>query len=519
VELHVVPVLHTGLGERIDDAALAVDDGRVHAVGPRAAVFSDCWRRGVAVVEHNGAILPGFVDAHVHLLRSARDAGAVDCRPPAVTTIAGLCRAVADRAATLSLDTWVDACGYHELDLAEQRHPTSAELDRAGAGRPVRLRHRSGHGAVVSQLGLRVLGIDSSTADPPGGRIERGGDGRPTGMLTGRAVAMLRLTHDFSALAADVATLGERWLSLGITTVCDAGPENDERRLHTMVDLVRSGTLRLRVVLMRGAGDALVDEEIAPPWIIPDDVRPRLRAGPVKFMLRHSLGDVHPPGAEVIAAVGALGRAGWACAIHAASLETIAAAIAAVEEAGAVAAPPGPRHRIEHASLLPDALVARLRRSGAAVVTHPLFVADHGDRYLLDEVEHPPAWLYRCRALLDAGVDVAAGSDAPVVAPSPLRSIAAAMSRRTSSGRVISGAECVTFEAALAMHTSTAARVCGADDLGALRRGAAADFVVVPADPARLAVDELAALPVTATYLGAVLVAGSAAPATEFLPC
>ncbi|HEV3124505.1 MAG TPA: amidohydrolase family protein, partial [Candidatus Dormibacteraeota bacterium] len=455
----------------------------------------------------------GFVDAHVHLLRSARDADAVDCRPPRVTSVADLLGAIAERARTAAPSAWVDAAGYHELDLAERRHPTSAELHAAGDGHPVRLRHRSGHGAVVSPLGLQKLGIDASTADPPGGRIERDADGRPTGMLTGRAVSLLRRSH--ATLADDVAALCDDWLAMGITTVCDAGPDNDESRMHTFVDLARSGSLRLRLVLMRGAADALVKGEVASPWRIPDDVRHRIRAGPVKFLLTHTGGSVHPAAADLVDSVAALSRAGQPCAIHAASLETIAAAISAVEEARG----DGVRHRIEHASLLPDALLERLQHSGAAVVTHPLFVANHGDRYLLDESEHPTAWLYRCGALLDAGIDVAVGSDAPVVAPSPLRSIAAAMTRRTLSGRVIAPEECISFDEALPMHTANAARICGAGDLGVLRPGAAADFVILPRDPARLPADELGALPVTATYLGAILVAGSAAPATEFLPC
>jgi predicted amidohydrolase YtcJ len=468
MELHLVPVLYTGTGERIDDAALVTDGGDIKAVGLRAAVVADASLAGVPAIEHEGAILPGFVDAHVHLLRSARDADAVDCRPPRITSIAELLGAISDRARTAARSAWVDAAGYHELDLVERRHPTSEELHAAGDGHPVRLRHRSGHGAIVSPLGLQMLGIDSSTEDPPGGRIERDVDGRPTGMLTGRAVSLLRRSH--ATLAEDVAALCDDWLAMGMTTVCDAGPENDESRMRAFVDLARGGSLRIRLVLMRGAADALRDGKAAPQWTIPDDVRHLLRAGPVKFLLTHTGGNVHPAAADLAVTAS-------------------------------------------------HALLERLQHSGAAVVTHPLFVAIHGDRYMLDESEHPTAWLYRCGALLDAGIDVAVGSDAPVVAPSPLRSIAAAMTRRTLSGRVIAPEECVSFDEALPMHTANAARICGADDLGVLRPGAAADFVVLPRDPAQLAAEELAALPVTATYLGAVLAAGTAAPATEFLPC
>ena len=512
--VHTAPVLHTGDGGRLEDAAVAVRAGRVLEVGPRAAVLDAA--PGAEVIAHAGCILPGFVDAHVHLLRSARDLAAVDCRPPAVATIGQLLAAVRGGADRLGPDAWVDAAGYHEADLAERRHPTAAELDRAARGRPVRLRHRSGHGAVLSTAALLRLGIGPATPDPPGGRIERDGEGVPTGMLYGTAVRLARRAHDPADTARLLARLSRAWLERGITSVCDAGPENDLAHLEAVRDFAASGSLGLRVVVMRGAADALADLR---PWPSPSPPDGMVRAGHVKYMIRHAHGLPSPTPEQVVEDVVRLAGAGFGVAIHAAGLEAVTAAVSAVEAAGP--RPAGsPPHRIEHCTLLPDPLLERLRRSGAAGVSHPLFVERHGDRYLLDPVEHPPQWLYRIGSLVAAGVPVAAGSDAPVTPPAPLESIAAAMRRRTGRGVVIGAAETVDLATAIRLHTAAAADVCGCPDLGRLRPGGRADLVVVGADPVGLAPAEIAALPVLATVVGGGPVAAACQPpAPEFVPC
>jgi predicted amidohydrolase YtcJ len=91
--------------------------------------------------------------------------------------------------------------------------------------------------------------------------------------------------------------------------------------------------------------------------------------------------------------------------------------------------------RIEHAAVVPDELVDQLR--AVTVVTQPAFIAERGDAYLSDVETDDLPFLYRCRSLLDAGVRVAAGTDAPFGAADPWASIKAAVDRRTSSGSVL----------------------------------------------------------------------------------
>src|SRR5205807_3833217 len=151
--------------------------------------------------------------------------------------------------------------------------------------------------------------------------------------------------------------------------------------------------------------------------------------------------------------------------------------LAALNEAG----PAG--DRIEHGAVVPDELVGDLRRLRVTVVTQPGFVAERGDSYVAEVDPDDVPLLYRCRSLLDAGVHVAGGTDAPFGDPDPWTAIRTAVERRTLSGAVLGPDERLESSRALGLFLGPA----GAP--AALRRveaGAHADLCVLrsPLGPA-----------------------------------
>ena len=110
---------------------------------------------------------------------------------------------------------------------------------------------------------------------------------------------------------------------------------------------------------------------------------------------------------------------------------------------------------------------------------------------------------YPLRAMLDAGLDVALSSDAPVVEEdSPLMGMYAAVARRTQNGRELQPEQRITISEALRGYTVTGALAWG--DLatrGILAPGKWADLAVLSADPMEVEADELPRLRVAATYL------------------
>jgi len=465
--------------------AIAVDRGRVRAVGGAQAVRRAAGA-GAARVDCRGrAVLPGIVDPHLHLFGLAARDLHLDCST--FGDVAALLAAVAERAPTLDAGVWLRADGLDETRL--DRLPTADELERAAPGNPVRLRHRSRHASVLSRSALARL--------PAGcAGVERR-RGRPTGLVYGVEALVSRIVGPPPARALEdgLARASRDLAALGVTTVADATP----RRGNALAPLRRAiaaGGVVQRVYAMR-------------PWNVAAwRAVGRLAPGPVKILVDETPQGLRPDRRTITRRIAVAARRGDQVAVHCVGVATLATVL------DAFAALPaqwrrGRRHRLEHVAECPPSLVARIAALGLVVVTNPAFVYWRGDVYR-DETHGPArAWLYRMRTLGEAGVALAAASDAPVVAPSPWVGMAAARARRTRRGRVFGAGERLDACAALDLFTRGAAWSLHADALGALRPGAPADLVVVEPDPLRASPAELAAAQVRLTMIGGMVVWGS----------
>jgi predicted amidohydrolase YtcJ len=458
--------------------AVACAGGRIVAVGsPEACAraLPAGHRRIVAPAAH---VLPGFIDAHVHVLAASAAAAGPDCSPGAAGTVDELLEVIEAAAAATPPGEWVRAYGYEETMLAEARHPTRAELDRAAPAHAVRLIHRSGHAEVLNSLALARAGIGESVAEPAGAAFGRSlEDGRLDGLLLGMAerVEAALPAADTAAVAAAVRSWAHARAAEGVTTLVDAGPRNGPAEWETLRGLVECGALPQRLVVMEGA-----PTDPSRLGALPEQAAGgRVRRGEVKVQPRVLEGEgfaIEPLAALVRATAGA----GRRVAVHAPTAEAVRSALAAFR---AASAPPG--QRLEHAPLLPGALIEEIAAAGAAVAGQPGLLAEVAPRYERLLAPAQRARLQPWRELLDAGVTLAFSSDAPVSRAAPLLASAAASARRPPS---LASEQALQPVEALAAWTAGAADACGLADRGRLEVGQAADLVLVEgpleADPA-----------------------------------
>ena len=462
--------------------AVAVTGRRIAWVGAERDAPSPA--AGTRVIDcGGGTVLPGIVDAHCHPLALAASLTEVDCRPSAARSIEDIVEAVRAKAAETPPGEWVRAHGYHEAELAERRHPSHRDLDRATASHPVRLMHSTRHAAALNTAAMREVGIGMDTDEPTGGTIDRHPrTGEPTGLLLdmGEWLSARMPPLPPGTFTDAVRRAGQRLLSQGVTTVTDAGPGNTPDTWGTYSRLKAEGGFAPRVVVMAGARNVGLFERAGLLFGTGDDAQ---RVGHAKAMLTASSGSLAPDADELGALVKDTASRGFPIAVHAVEAEAVRAAAGAITAANREAGPMPAPHRIEHCSEAPEDLLDVLAASGAAVVTNPLFIYESGERYLRESDRETLAGLYRARSLIDAGVLVAAGSDAPVTSGGPLAGVHAAVRRRAASGRAVSPAEAVTPAEALAMHTRRAATVSGLGDrLGSITAGKLADLVVLDSD-------------------------------------
>lgn len=162
---------------------------------------------------------------------------------------------------------------------------------------------------------------------------------------------------------------------------------------------------------------------------------------------------------------------GRAVAVHCVSRVGLIVALAAWEEVGAIEG-----DRIEHGAVVPLELFGALRELGLVVVTQPSFVHERGDEYLADVESEDLPHLWRCASLIEAGIALAFGSDAPYGNPDPWMSIVAAAERRSRSGRVVGERERLVPLDAIGRMLGTAERP---SDRRSVRVGAAADLCLL----------------------------------------
>ena len=458
--------------------AVAVAGDRLLAVG------SDAWvarQRGPRTRQVDGqglTLLPGFIDAHCHLLSYAASLLSVDCSPRAVRSIGGIQDALA-AAARMPEGRWLRAVGYDETDLAEGRHPTRWDLDVAVPGHPVRLVHRTGRACVLNSRAMSLVGLAAGSEEPPGGYMERDpASGEPTGLLLemNDVVDPFVPPLSYEELSTGVRQATQTFLSQGVTALQDATATNGRKEWELFRRLMADGSLPLSVTLMEGyrhLGE-LPEADSALP----------LRRGPVKVVIAELGEELHPGPEELEEMIWGVHQAGRQVAVHAVGSAAVEAAAASLASVLRRRPRRDHRHRIEHCGVCPPALAGRLASLGVLVVTQPSFVYHGGDRYLRQVAAEDLPHLYPLRTLLEAGVPVAAGSDAPVVPPGALSGLVGAVRRLSSGGAAVAPGEAVSADEALAMHTSVAARAAFDEGRrGSLRAGKRADLVLLSGDP------------------------------------
>ena len=494
--------------------AVLIRDGVIDAVGSeeeiRAKAPDGTEFRGL----DGRTVVPGFVDAHIHPIFYGLSLEGVPCLPPRVNSIDDLRREVEERAASASDGEWVWGQGYDDTRLEERRHPSRADLDDVSHGRPVVLTRVCGHMCVANSRALEVAGVDARTSDPPGGRIARKADGEPTGLLleTAEDLVLKHVVHGRDRVQDAIRRVSDDLLSRGVTACCDAwlGYTDGRNERDVWIDAIGSGAFRPGISFLvhhsiwredpdrYAAADEL--DVIGVKLVADGSVSGGSAAVSEPF---HDGGDqrLFVWQADALRDVcREISSRGLVVAIHAMGDDAISMALDAIESSDARAA------RIEHCTLPTPHDVDRMARFGVTPVMQPIFLFAEGEAYRSKLGEERSRRANPAREMLDAGVNVALGSDAPATTwgepTDALLGVETSVLRRTWAGSSLGDDQATTAQEALLAYTATAARVSGFADRGSIRPGMRADLSVLSDDPLRVPPEEIHRIRVTATLLG-----------------
>ncbi|HET9655291.1 MAG TPA: amidohydrolase [Kineosporiaceae bacterium] len=536
-------------------SAVAVEDGRIVAVGGEGAVAPYLSRADEVVDLDGRALVPGFLDSHAHPVNGGMERARCDLT--AAKTVDACREAVAAYAAAHPERAWILGGGW-AMETFPGGRPDRRLLDDLVPDRPVFLPNRDHHSAWLNSVALTRAGIDRDTPDPADGRIERDADGEPTGLLHEGAMDLVHpvLPPDTQQEYDEGLREALRYLhSLGIVGWQDAivrvdGPAGEPSVHASYLRAQREGWLTARV-----SGALWWDRSCPPDRILEQvarlaEVRRQVTAEGAEHGDRYRVHSVkvmqdgvietftaalvepyldrcgHPTDNHGISfldrdtlrlVTAALDAAGFDVHFHALGDRAVRDVLDAVEAARTANGATDTRHQLAHLQVVQPGDIARFRQLGAIANLQALWACHEPQ---MDDLAIPflgaprASWQYPFGDLHRDGATIAMGSDWPVTSPDPLAGIHVAVNRIVDGAptgtQPLDGGQALPLPVALAAYTAGSAWANRVEHLsGSIREGMRADLVVLDRDPFDGPTDQIARATVQRTYVDGGLVHSS----------
>jgi len=507
--------------------AVLVHEGKVLALGGLVELAALPEAAGAQRHDLAGDVLyPGFVDGHAHLVGIGLNQMQVDLMGT------GSYAEVIERVQSFVREkppvdgAWIIGRGWDQNDWQQQDFPNHAELSAAFPDRAVVLSRVDGHAILANAAAMQRAGIDASTQAPEGGAILRDAAGEPTGVFIDNAEALV-LAHqpagDLAELEQAIRLAAEEMQRRGLTAIHDAGISRET--VEICQELARQGELGIRVYGMVPGSDLdALDSWFASGPLI--DARDQVTVRAIKVYADGALGSrgaamleeysddpgnrglLVTPAARIQEIAERALASGFQVNTHAIGDRGNRVVLDAYETAISAARSDGRevddhRFRVEHVQILAPADIPRFRQLGVI----PSMQTQHQssdmpwaeERVGAQRIRGAYAW----RSLIDTGVVICGGSDAPVERLNPLASFRAAVARVDENGLPDGGwypDQRMTRQEGLLQLTAWPAYAAFQEQRsGQISPGMHADFTVLSGDLRQVSVDEIDEVEVRAT--------------------
>ena len=489
--------------------AIAIRGNRIVAAGPDADIRRLTGPKTRVIQLSGRGVTPGFIDSHTHVESTAEFRNFwVDLHSPplpAEPSSAAILQKLSERASAVPPGTWVVGQG----PFGPQVPPTAAELTAAFPDHPVVVKYGM-HQYVANRKALEMANITKLTPDPPGGRIERGEDGEPTGMLL-ECFELFPIPYPRAELKQALEkTLFEDFLKQGVTTVYELSVTAAANGLYQ--ELHDEGRLPVRLqigYMIYPALQPVIDlESLLAMGIHTGFGDDWLSIGPAKLFVNGAGAGVpliRRDQAMLNNTALRLHHAGWQLWIHAIGGPAQDMALEALETVLRADPRADPRHRIEHiGGVLDPPRFERMKRLGLIPVPTEPALPYGRSRGSGNSGDSEPV-RYPYRTLLAMGFQPPGNSDTGGSYSWQMNAIARLamfVTRASEDGTPYHPEEAVSVTQALRI-LSTYGAYAGFEEKtrGTLDAGKLADLVVLSMDPLSIAPDQLKGLRIDLTIL------------------
>jgi predicted amidohydrolase YtcJ len=505
--------------------AVAVHGDRIVAVGSTGEVRRLAGPAARIVDAGGRFLMPGFHDAHIHLMTGGHQLDAVDLKD--APTPDEFARRIGERAKSRPPGEWILGGNWDEQAWPGTPLPTRQMIDAVTPDTPVFVHRYDEHMGLANSAALKRAGVTGKTPDVPGGEIVRDARGEPTGILKDAAMAYVqRVIPDESReqrLRILKRALGHM-AALGVTSVQDMGPGAADVALYAELAARGELTSRIRAV---PAEVPLAQELAAGRRGPPGAASPFLRVSGAKGFADGSLGSTtafffepyaDDPGSRGLLAdemqpldgmrdrLVALDRAGEQLCIHAIGDRAIAMVLDLFGDVARANGPRDRRPRIEHSQHVAPADFARYSAGSVIASVQPYHAIDDGKWAEKRIGPERVRTTYAFKSFIDAGVRLAVGTDWPVAPLDPRLTLYAAVTRATLDGKNPAGwvpEQKLTVAQVIEGYTMGAAYAAFEErEKGSITIGKLADLVLLDRDPFTVAPEALRDLRVELTIAG-----------------
>jgi len=474
------------------------------------------------IVFPDGIIYPAFNDTHMHLI--GYGASLSQCQLEQTHSIEQLKYRLAQYINQHERIEIITGRGWNHDDFAEGRLPNRYDLDAVCTDRPVILSRVCGHMAVVNSCALERFKITGDTV-VEGGDVSKK-NGIPTGILKENALSLIQNPMSLTTLKGHILKAQKKLNAYGITSVQsdDLIMVTQDRHLELIQlfeDMSKNDELTVRVYQQAQFFSLDNFKRQVESGYRQNKGNLFYKNGPLKILADGSLGartaklsvpyhdDPSAEGLFIHSENDLLALMTYAAenqidvAIHGIGDYTIRFAVEALTKLQHRYPRDNVRNAIVHCQIMDEALIQSMAHSKIDALVQPVFL-EYDMTIVASRVgPHLAETSYAYKSMLESGIKLGFGSDAPVEDPNPFRSLYYAMLRKRPDGQTFVNKECISFQKAMAAFTSEAAYFSHEETFkGKLDKGYLADFIIVSNQLETLTPHELLHMDVLATFLG-----------------
>jgi len=462
-------------------SAVAVKDDTIVKLGEDEEIKKMITDSTIAIDLKGMALLPGFIDSHVHFTQTGLDE--MNMNASDFSTMDEFFKGLEQFAKDMEIDRWVIAVGFDEGKISDGRLPTRKDLDRLSISNPVFISRVDAHSCAVNSKALELLSIDERSE---GYDKDENGEAQGTFRAKANGLARVKLadfiTDDERRTALHLAA--KQALNRGVTTIhaLEGGSlfsdkdiaviKEEKDKLPVNIEIFHQ-TMDVDKVKEEGfnriGGCVIIDGSIGSftaafeePYVDPPDSR----------------GCLYYTDEQVDMFVARAHGEGMQISTHCIGDRAIEQMLKAYEKCISGKERRDHRHRIEHFSIPTDGQINRAAQLGLVISTQPVFnLYDKDSMYEKRLGKERASRALPLNTMIEKGILVAGGSDSPVTPINPLLGMHAAVNHSNKRERI-------SIKEAIKLFTINGAKaVFQEDKRGSLEAGKKADIVMLNKNP------------------------------------